>query len=128
MLAAANVRNVCIYSMLGGFPAIVPRGQWCFHFQRVGCLAWSPDGTVLASSGGDDSIFLWCPGAVPLCAQGRDHGVGVCWERREFVLLLLCDCPSLSFFPFVGRRQRWGWGGDWTLVSAGADGQEKFGL
>jgi WD40 repeat protein len=61
MLAAADVWDVCVYSTLGGFPAIVPRGLWCFHSQRVGCLVWRQDGTVLASSGGDDSIFLWCP-------------------------------------------------------------------
>ncbi len=41
---------------IGGFPAIVPRGRWCFHSQRIGCLALSPDGTVLASSKEDYSI------------------------------------------------------------------------
>jgi hypothetical protein len=114
MLAAANVRNLClcVYSTSGGFPAIVPRGRWCFKSQRVGCLAWSLDGIILVSGRGDDSIFLWCPGAVPLHAQGRDHGVGVRRGRREFVLLLLRDCLSLSFFPFVGQRRR---GGGWGL-------------
>ncbi len=71
MLAAANVCNVCIYSMSGGFPAIILWGWWCFHSQHVGCLSWSLDGTVLASGGGDNSIFLWCPNARTRRVQYR---------------------------------------------------------
>jgi hypothetical protein len=45
------------------------------------------------------------------CAPGGQGAAGVLSGRREFVLLLLLrDCPSLSFFPFVGRRRREGGG------------------
>jgi WD40 repeat protein len=59
MLAAADVRDVCIYST-SDYSTIFSKGRWCFHTQRIGCLAWSPDDTVLASGGNDDDIFLWC--------------------------------------------------------------------
>jgi WD40 repeat protein len=59
MLAAADVRDVCVYSTVD-YSAIIGKSKWCFHLQPVACLAWSPDDKVLASGGNDDSIYLWC--------------------------------------------------------------------
>lgn len=57
-LAAGDVRDVCVYSATD-YSTIVSKGRWCFHTQKIGCLAWSPDDSVLASGGNDDDIFLW---------------------------------------------------------------------
>lgn len=57
-LAAADVRDVCVYSTTD-YSTIVSKGRWCFHTQRIGCLTWSPDDSILASGGNDDDIFLW---------------------------------------------------------------------
>jgi WD40 repeat protein len=99
MLAAADVRDVCVYSMSGGFPAIVPRGRWCFHSQRVRCLAWSPGGTVLASGGGDDSIFLWCPNVRTRRVQYRfAHRGGITSQIRD---CLACSKEKSINGPFT---------------------------
>jgi len=139
MLAAADVRDVCVYSTSCGYPAVVPRGRWCFHSQRIGCLAWSPDGTVIASGGADDSIFLWCTNAKTRRVQYRfAHRGGI--TGLGFVGGGSGgggnpSSPSSSSSSVDGGEG----GGDWTLVSAGADGclnwwnvekdvREKFGL
>lgn len=57
-LAAADVRDVCVYSATD-YSTIVSKGRWCFHTQRITCLTWSPDDSILASGGSDDDIFLW---------------------------------------------------------------------
>jgi WD40 repeat protein len=59
MLASADVRDVCVWSVDEGWTPIVAKGRWCFHTQRITCLAWSKDDAVLASGGNDDSIYLW---------------------------------------------------------------------
>ncbi len=121
MLAAADVRDVCVYSTIpnsdggtdDGYATLISKGRWCFHTQRVGCLAWSPDGCVIASGGNDDSIFLWCPS-----------------QRTKRVHYRFAHRGGVTGLGFVGDR---------TLVSAGADGclnwwnveddiREKFGL
>ena len=133
MLAAADVRDVCVYSTSCGYPAIVPRGRWCFHSQRIGCLAWSPDGTVIASGGADDSIFLWCPNAKTRRVQYRfAHRGGITG------LGFVGGGGGGGAGPSSSAIVREG-GGDWMLVSAGADGclnwwtvekdvREKFGV
>lgn len=57
-LASADVRDVCVWST-EDFSSIVGKSRWCFHTQRITCLAWAPNDTVLASGGADDSIYLW---------------------------------------------------------------------
>ena len=59
MLASADVRDVCVWSVDEGWTPLVAKGRWCFHTQRITCLAWSKDDAVLASGGNDDSIYLW---------------------------------------------------------------------
>mmetsp|Transcript_22140 Transcript_22140/g.48228 ORF Transcript_22140/g.48228 Transcript_22140/m.48228 type:complete len:730 (-) Transcript_22140:2269-4458(-) len=59
MLASADVRDVCVWSIEDGWSPLVAKGRWCFHTQRITCLAWSQDDSVLASGGNDDSIYLW---------------------------------------------------------------------
>ena len=58
-LASADVRDVCVWSVDDGWSPLVGKGRWCFHTQRINCLAWSKDDSVLASGGNDDSIYLW---------------------------------------------------------------------
>ena len=58
-LASADVRDVCVWSGSDGWSPLIGKGRWCFHTQRVTCLAWSKDDSVLASGGNDDSIYLW---------------------------------------------------------------------
>lgn len=62
-LASADERDVCVWDLRsnhdGKYDALVGRGKWCFHGQRVTALAWSPCDTVLASGGADDAIYLW---------------------------------------------------------------------
>lgn len=102
-LAAADSRDVCVYDASGGYAPLVSKGRWCFHTQSVGCLAWSPDGSVLASGGNDDSIFLWCP-------ERKARRVHYRFAHRGGVTGLR--------FVGSGRAE----GAEWTLVSAGADG------
>ena len=58
-LAAGDSRDVVVWN-LDNYEALVAKGRWCFHTQKVTCLSWSPDDRILASGGADDSIFLWC--------------------------------------------------------------------
>lgn len=59
-LASADVRDVCVWSLEDGiYSSIVGKSRWCFHTQRITCLSWSADDTVLATGGADDSIYLW---------------------------------------------------------------------
>ena len=58
-LASADVRDVCIWNVADGYSPVIGKSRWCFHTQRIACLAWSPDGSILASGGNDDSIYLW---------------------------------------------------------------------
>ncbi|KAL9179524.1 hypothetical protein ACHAXT_008814 [Thalassiosira profunda] len=119
-LAAADVRDVCVYST-ADYSTVVSKGRWCFHTQRIGCLSWSPDSTVIASGGNDDNIFLWCPA-----------------KKMKRVHYRFAHRGGVAGLSFVGNNASGG-GKDWTLVSAGADGcvcwwdvekdaKEKFGL
>lgn len=58
-LAAGDEKDVCVYNVQDSYATLIGRGRWCFHLQRITCLTWSPDSTVLASGGADDSIYLW---------------------------------------------------------------------
>lgn len=60
-LASADVRDVCVFDLANGdsYKALVAKGRWCFHVQRITCLTWSPDDSIIASGGADDSIYLW---------------------------------------------------------------------
>jgi len=102
-LAAADTRDVCIYST-SDYSNVVSKGRWCFHTQRIGCLAWSPDGSVLASGGNDDNIFLWCPA-----------------KKTKRINYKFVHRGGVTGLSFVGSNESKG-GGDWMLVSAGADG------
>jgi WD repeat-containing protein 1 (actin-interacting protein 1) len=60
-LASADTRDVCVFDVSSGgdYKALVAKGRWCFHVQRITCLTWSPDDAIIASGGADDSIYLW---------------------------------------------------------------------
>lgn len=102
-LAAADVRDVCVYST-SDYSNVVTKGRWCFHTQRIGCLAWSPDGSVIASGGNDDNIFLWCPA-----------------KKMKRVHYRFAHRGGVTGLSFVGANAA-GDDGNWMLVSAGADG------
>jgi WD40 repeat protein len=103
MLAAADVRDVCIYST-SDYSTIVSKGRWCFHTQRIGCLAWSPDDTVLASGGNDDDIFLWCIA-----------------KKMKRIHYRFAHRGGVTGLRFVGDAVSGG-EGEWILVSTGYDG------
>lgn len=65
------------------------------HTLKVDCVVWSPDGTKLASSSGDNTIRIWCLPKHLICLEKRgctivhDHLLiqphdekitGVCWS------------------------------------------------
>jgi WD40 repeat protein len=58
-LASADVKDICVWDVTNSWASLVNKGRWCFHTQRIKCLAWSLDDTILASGGNDDSIYLW---------------------------------------------------------------------
>jgi WD40 repeat protein len=103
MLAAADIRDVCIY-FTNDYSLIVSKGRWCFHTQRIGCLAWSPDDTVLASGGNDDDIFLWCVA-----------------KKMKRIHYRFAHRGGVTGLRFVGDAVTGG-EGDWMLVSTGNDG------
>ena len=103
MLAAADIRDVCIYSTLD-YSTIVSKGRWCFHTQRIGCLAWSPDDSVVASGGNDDDIYLWCVA-----------------KKMKRIHYRFAHRGGVTGLQFVGDVVN-GDEGDWMLVSTGHDG------
>jgi WD40 repeat protein len=60
-LAAGDGRDVCVWDLSAAnkYAAVVAKGRWCFHVQKVTCLAWSLDDAVLVSGGADDSLYVW---------------------------------------------------------------------
>lgn len=102
-LAAADVRDVCVYST-SDYSPIVSKGRWCFHTQRIGCLSWSPDDTVLASGGNDDDIYLWCIA-----------------KKMKRIHYRFAHRGGVTGLRFVGDAVSGG-AGDWMLVSTGNDG------
>eukprot|EP00523_Entomoneis_sp_CCMP467_P005598 CAMPEP_0168751604 /NCGR_PEP_ID=MMETSP0724-20121128/17923_1 /TAXON_ID=265536 /ORGANISM="Amphiprora sp., Strain CCMP467" /LENGTH=674 /DNA_ID=CAMNT_0008799761 /DNA_START=63 /DNA_END=2087 /DNA_ORIENTATION=+ len=58
-LASSDERDVCVFDLSEGNKAIIGKGRWCFHAQRVTCLSWSNDDSMIASAGADDSIYVW---------------------------------------------------------------------
>jgi WD40 repeat protein len=131
LLAAGDLRDVCIYSTnTPDYRAIVAKGRWCFHSQRIGCLAWSLDGTILASGGNDDNIFLWCLSNKMKRVQYRFA------HRGGITGLQFADSSSSKKNSSPGGAAINS--GNRILVSAGADGclnwwdvekdvQDKFG-
>jgi len=130
LLAAGDIRDICIYSTNApDYTAIVAKGRWCFHSQRIGCLVWSSDGTILASGGNDDNIFLWCLSNKMKRVQYRFA------HRGGITGLKFADSSSKMNSPGGAAINS----GNRILVSAGADGclnwwdvekdvQDKFGF
>ena len=94
-LASADVRDVCVWNVAEGNAPIVTKGRWCFHTQRVTCLAWSKDDTVVASGGADDSIYLWNLA-----------------KKTKRVHYPFCHRGGVTGLQFVA---------DWRLLSVGVD-------
>ena len=95
-LASADVRDVCVWNLEdSSAPAIIGKGRWCFHTQRITCLAWSPNDQVMASGGADDSIYLWSLS-----------------KKTKRVHYPFCHRGGVTGLAFLG---------DWRLLSVGAD-------
>lgn len=58
-LASGDEKDICVFDLANNNASIIGRGRWCFHLQKVTCLAWSKDDKILASGGADDAIYLW---------------------------------------------------------------------
>lgn len=59
-LAAGDERDICVWDVSDSdYAALVGKGKWCFHVQRIKCLCWSPDDKLVVSGGADDSIYVW---------------------------------------------------------------------
>jgi WD40 repeat protein len=58
LLASGDVRDVCVFKT-ADFSPVVVKSKWCFHLQKITCLAWSPDDKYIASGGADDSMYIW---------------------------------------------------------------------
>jgi WD40 repeat protein len=106
-LAAADVRDVCVYSA-ADYSTIVPKGRWCFHTQKIGCLTWSQDDSVLASGGNDDEIYLWS-------VQKKMKRIHYRFAHRG----------GVTGLRFIEGNAADG-NGDMMLVSVGNDGSMNF--
>jgi WD40 repeat protein len=94
-LASADVRDVCVWNVAEDNTPLVTKGRWCFHTQRITCLAWSKDDSVLASGGADDSIYLWSLS-----------------KKTKRVHYPFCHRGGVTGLEFVG---------EWRLLSVGVD-------
>ena len=61
-LASGDDRDLCVWDISSPTAptALVGRGKWCFHTQRITTIGWSMDDRILISGGADDSIYIWC--------------------------------------------------------------------
>lgn len=57
-LAAGDVKDVCVWDWAEK-KALVGKGRWCFHVQKITALAWSLDDQYLVSGGADDALYVW---------------------------------------------------------------------
>jgi WD40 repeat protein len=55
VLASASTDTIILWDMPDG----TVRRQFSSHLEHVWSIAWSPDGTLLASAGQDGSVVLW---------------------------------------------------------------------
>lgn len=84
LLASADVRDVCIWNAQDSYVPVVVKNRWCFHTQRIQCLAWAPRANILVSGGLDDSIYIWCVEKkmqrinYPFSHRGGVVGIGFC--------------------------------------------------
>jgi WD repeat-containing protein 1 (actin-interacting protein 1) len=88
-LAVGDEKDVCVYDASSDeYPTLISRGRWCFHLQRITCLAWSPDSSILASGGADDSMYLWkvenkaTRVHYPYCHRGGFTGLAFVGDRE----------------------------------------------
>jgi WD repeat-containing protein 1 (actin-interacting protein 1) len=104
-LASSDVRDICIRDTTSSeFKCIIGKSRWCFHTQRITCLAWSMDDNVLASGGADDSLYLW--------SLRRPS------KRLHYPFSHRGGVTGLSFFPLGSNEPFMGCG---RLVSVGSD-------
>ena len=94
-LASADVRDICVWNTLD-WSTIISKGRWCFHAQKISCLAWSPDSRILASASIDDNIYLWNLKKkmkrinYTFCHRG---GItGLVWRNEEAIVTSGSDC------------------------------------
>jgi WD40 repeat protein len=96
-LASADLRDVCVWNLVeGNYAPIVTKGRWCFHTQRITCLAWSHDNSIVASGGADDSIYLWSLA-----------------KKTKRVHYPFCHRGGVTGLEFLGN--------EWRLLSVGVD-------
>lgn len=56
-IASGDTKDVFVHSVADW--SSLCKGRWCFHTSTITGFSWSKDGTILASCGADENIFLW---------------------------------------------------------------------
>lgn len=98
-LASGDTRDVCVFDLADNYKPVIGKGRWCFHTQRVTCLSWSADGSIIASGGADDSIYLWSPTKIS--------------KRKHYPYAHRGGLTGMAFIPTAD--------GSLQLISTGAD-------
>ncbi|KAG5176156.1 66 kDa stress protein [Tribonema minus] len=80
-------KEIVVYARAGGAWDPLVQGLWQFHTSTVAALAWSPDNTLLASGGPDETIYVWSIAKprkrITYKFAHRDGISGLCWVDAD---------------------------------------------
>jgi WD repeat-containing protein 1 (actin-interacting protein 1) len=149
-LASADDRDVCVWDITSQLrsssnsnsnhhadddrppTALVSRGKWCFHTQRITALAWSLCDRMVMSGSADDSIYIWC-------LEKKMTRIHYNYTHRGGVISLHCIPSSSSSSSSIHKDSSSPKCHQYQLISTGVDSvvnvwditrdiQKKFGL